>query len=270
MLCLLRFVLIALLAAAFASAARAQTVDLAASDVVDLTHAFDADTIYWPTSPSGFELKPLHRGLTERGFFYAANAFCSPEHGGTHLDAPLHFAEGKWTSADIPADRFIGPAVVIDIAAKAEADPDYLLTPADILAFEAAHGRISEGTIVLLRTGWSARWPNKKAYLGDDTPGDASHLHFPSFGPEAAALLVDERHVRLIGVDTASVDGGTSKDFLVHRIVAAANVSGIENLTHLDRLPPTGAIVIALPMKIVQGSGGPARVVAIVATEQPR
>ncbi len=179
----------------------------------------------------------------------------------------MHFAEGKWTSADIPADRFIGPAVVIDIAAKAQADPDYLLTPADILAFEAAHGPIKEGTIVLLRTGWSARWPNKRAYLGDDTPGDASHLHFPSFSPEAAALLVNERHVRLIGVDTASVDGGTSKDFLVHRIVAAANVSGIENLTNLDRLPPTGAIVIALPMKIAQGSGGPARVVAIVAKE---
>jgi kynurenine formamidase len=267
---LLRFLLVPLLAAAFASATRAQTLDLAASTVVDLTHAFDADTIYWPTSPSGFELKPLHRGLTERGFFYTANAFCSPEHGGTHLDAPLHFAEGKWTSADIPADRFIGPAIVIDIAAKAEANPDYLLTPDDIQAFEAAHGRINAGAIVLLRTGWSARWPNKKAYLGDDTPGDASHLHFPSFSPEAAALLVNERHVRLIGLDTASVDGGTSKDFLVHRIVAAANASGLENLTNLDKLPPTGAIVIALPMKIAQGSGGPARVVAIVAKDAAR
>ena len=267
---LLRFVLIPLLAAAFSHAARAQTLDLAASTVVDLTHAFDADTIYWPTSPSGFELKPLHRGLTERGFFYVANAFCSPEHGGTHLDAPLHFAEGKWTNADIPVDRFIGPAVVIDIAAKAAANPDYLLTPDDIEAFEAAHGRINAGAIVLLRTGWSARWPNKKAYLGDDTPGDASHLHFPSFSPEAAALLVNERHVRLIGLDTASVDGGTSKDFLVHRIVAAANASGLENLTNLDKLPPTGAIVIALPMKIAQGSGGPARVVAIVAKDAAR
>ncbi|ARN79902.1 cyclase family protein [Methylocystis bryophila] len=267
MLCLLRFAFITVFATACAAAAPAQTLDLASSNVIDLTHAFDADTIYWPTSPSGFELKPLHRGLNERGFFYAANAFCSPEHGGTHLDAPLHFGEGKWTSADIPADRFVGPAVVIDIAAKAEANPDYLLSPADILAFEAAHGQIKEGTIVLLRTGWSARWPNKKAYLGDDTPNDASHLHFPSFGPEAAALLVNERRVRLIGVDTASVDGGTSKDFFVHRIVAAANVSGIENLTHLDQLPATGAIVIALPMKITMGSGGPARVIAIVAKE---
>jgi kynurenine formamidase len=267
---LLRFVLIPLLAAAFASAARAQTLDLSASTVVDLTHAFDADTIYWPTSPSGFELKPLHRGLTERGFFYAANAFCSPEHGGTHLDAPLHFAEGKWTNADIPVDRFIGPAVVIDIAAKAASNPDYLLTPDDIQAFEAAHGRINAGAIVLLRTGWSARWPDKKAYLGDDTPGDATHLHFPSFSPEAAALLVNERHVRLIGLDTASVDGGTSKDFLVHRIVAAANASGLENLTNLDQLPPTGAIVIALPMKIAKGSGGPARAVAIVAKDAAR
>lgn len=245
--------------------AQAQALDLASAKVIDLSHSFDANTIYWPTSPSGFELKQLHKGPTKRGFFYSANAFCAPEHSGTHLDAPMHFAEGRWTSADIPADRFVGPAVVIDITEKAAANPDYTLTVQDIATWEAAHGRIPEGAIVLLRTGWSNRWPNRKAYLGDDTPGDASNLHFPSYGPEAAALLVNGRHARLIGVDTASVDNGPSQDFPVHRIVAAANASGMENLTNLDKLPPTGAIVFALPMKITGGSGGPARVIALVA-----
>ncbi|PWB79344.1 MAG: cyclase [Methylocystaceae bacterium] len=254
----------ALICVGLVSSAFGQTIDLASARIVDLSHSFDANTIYWPTSPSGFELKQLHKGPTKGGFFYSANSFCAPEHGGTHLDAPMHFAEGHWTSADIPAERFVGPAAVIDIAEKAAADPDYVLTPQDIAAWEAAHGRIPDGAVVLLRTGWSARWPDRKTYLGDDTPGDASKLHFPSFGPAAAALLVNERHARLIGVDTASVDHGPSRDFPVHRIVAAANASGLENLTNLDQLPPTGAIVVALPMKISGGSGGPARVIAIV------
>jgi kynurenine formamidase len=257
-----RLLAAALLCLSAAASATGQSLDLASTKVVDLSHAFDADTIYWPTSPSGFELKPLHKGMTKGGFFYFANSFCSPEHGGTHLDAPMHFAEGHWTSSDIPTERFVGPAVVIDVSEKTANNADYALTPGDIVAFEAAHGRIADGAIVLLRTGWSARWPDKKAYLGDDTPGDASHLHFPSFGPEAAALLVNERHAKMIGVDTASVDVGPSRDFLVHRIVAAANASGLENLTNLDQLPPTGAIVVALPMKIAGGSGGPARIIA--------
>jgi kynurenine formamidase len=241
-----------------------QSLDLATARVVDLSHAFDANTIYWPTSPSGFELKPLHKGLTEGGFFYYANTFCSPEHGGTHLDAPRHFADGHWTNSDIPIEKFVGPAIVIDISAKVVDNPDYVLTPADIEAWENVHGKIPDGRIVLLRTGWSSRWPDRKAYLGDDRPGDASHLHFPSFGPEAARLLVAERKARLVGVDTASVDHGPSRDFLVHRIIAAADVAGLENLTNLDRLPPTGAYVIALPMKISAGSGGPARIVALL------
>lgn len=253
-----------LLAGGFPGRAFGQSLDLASARIVDLSHAFDASTIYWPTSPSGFELKPLHKGLTQRGFFYYANTFCSPEHGGTHLDAPMHFADGRWTSSDIPPEKFIGPAVVIDVSVEASRDPDYTLTPADIDTWEKAHGRIPDDAIVLLRTGWSSRWPDRKAYLGDDKPGDASNLHFPSFGPEAAALLVHQRHARLIGVDTASVDHGPSRDFLVHRIIAAANVGGLENLTNLDQLPPTGAWVIALPMKITGGSGGPARIVALL------
>lgn len=244
--------------------AQAQQIDLSSTRVVDLTHAFDKDTIYWPTSPSGFELKPLHKGPTARGFYYAAYAFCAPEHGGTHLDAPAHFSEGVWTSAEIPVERFIGPAVVIDVSDKAKANRDYTLSVEDVTRFEAEHGRIPPGAIVLLRTGWGARWPDRLAYLGDDTPGDASKLHFPSFGLEAVRLLVRDRRVSTIGVDTASLDPGISNDFSVHRLAAANNVAGLENLANLEALPPSGATVIALPMKIAGGSGAPARVIALV------
>lgn len=242
--------------------ASAQTIDLAASKVVDLSHPYDARTIYWPTEPTGFQLKQEHKGLTKGGFFYYSNAFCSPEHGGTHIDAPMHFAESHWTNSDIPIDRLIRPAVVIDISTQASKDPDYALAKADIESWEQTNGRIPDGAIVLLRTGWSARWPDRKAYLGDDTPGAVTNLHFPAFGPEAATFLVSERHASVIGLDTASVDIGPSHDFLVHRIIGAANVPGLENLMNLEQLPATGAIVMAMPMKIAQGSGSPARVIA--------
>jgi kynurenine formamidase len=243
---------------------QAQAIDLAKYRVVDLTHPFDKNTIYWPTSPSGFELKPLHEGMTAKGFYYAAYTFCAPEHGGTHLDAPSHFAQGVWSSGQIPPDRFIGSAFVIDVSAKAEADPDYTLSVDDVLAFEAEHGKIPAGAIVLLRTGWSKRWPDKRAYLGDDTPGDASNLHFPSYGPEAVKLLIQDRRVSMIGVDTASIDPGNSADFPVHRLAAASDVAGLENLANLGELPQVGGTVIALPMKIAGGSGGPTRVIALV------
>ena len=148
--------------------------------------------------------------------------------------------------------------------AAAAADPDHRLTLDEVKAWEAAHGRVPDGAIVLLRTGWSARWPDKKRYLGDDTPGDASALHFPSYGREAVRWLVDERKVAAIGVDTASIDHGPSKDFPVHQVVAAANVPGLENLASLEALPARGAWVIALPMKIGGGSGGPLRAIALV------
>jgi kynurenine formamidase len=154
--------------------------------------------------------------------------------------------------------------VVLDVTAQAAANRDYRLTVDDVAAFEKRHGRIAAGTIVLLRTGWSRHWPMVKAYLGDDTPGDASKLSFPSYGPDAARLLVEDRRAGVLGVDTASIDFGRSTDFGVHRIAAAENVVGLENLTNLDQVPPTGATVIALPMKIEGGSGGPLRAVAMI------
>lgn len=244
--------------------AQAQTIDLAQSRVVDLTHTLDAKSLYWPTSPTKFSLERLAFGPTPGGYFYSAYAFSAPEHGGTHLDAPIHFHQGGVTADAIDLRRLIAGAVVIDIREQAAANADYRLTVADVEAFERAYGRIGEGTIVLLRTGWSSRWPDAKRYLGDDTPGDASKLHFPSFGVEAAQLLVEGRKVAVLGADVASIDYGQSSDFMVHRVAAAAGVPGLENLTNLDQLPPTGAVIIALPMKIGGGSGGPTRVVALV------
>ena len=241
-----------------------QSLDLSKRKIVDLTHAYGADTVFWPTSPSRFALQKLASGLTEGGYFYAANTFCTPEHGGTHLDAPIHFSERGQTMEQIPLEKLMAPAVVIDVTARTATDRNYLASRDDVLAFEKAHGKIEPGTMVLLRTGWSRHWPNAKAYLGDDTPGDASKLSFPSFGADAARLLVEERGVAALGVDTASTDYGRSTDFQVHRIAAARNVPGLENLTNLDQLPPRGAFVIALPMKIAGGSGGPLRAVALL------
>ncbi len=247
-----------------ARAAGAQAIDLSTQRMVDLTHPLNARTIYWPTSPSTFRLERLSFGMTAGGWFYSANAFSAPEHGGTHLDAPIHFGEGRMTAEQIPLDRLVAPAVVIDIAAQAAHDADYRLTRDDVLAWEGRHGRIDAGTIVLLRTGWSRRWPDRRAYLGDDTPGDASNLHFPSFGEDAARLLVEERGVAALGVDVASIDYGQSSDFRVHRIAAARDVPGFENLANLEELPPRGAVVVALPVKIEGGSGGPLRAIALV------
>jgi kynurenine formamidase len=256
------FVLLPLLGLAVRS--QAQQLDLSRYRMVDLTHPFNIQTIYWPTSTERFALKQLSFGPTPGGWFYAANAFSTPEHGGTHLDAPIHFAQNRQFADQIPLDRLIAPAVVIDITAASARNRDYRLTRADVQRFEREHGRIAAGSIVLLRTGWSKRWPDKKAYLGDDKPGDASHLHFPSFGADAATILVKERRVAALGADVASIDYGPSTDFVVHRIALDVNVPGFENLTNLDQLPASGAIVIALPMKIERGSGAPLRAVALV------
>jgi kynurenine formamidase len=239
-------------------------LDLSSFEVVDLSHSFDGQTLYWPTSEVGFELTELAWGINEQGYFYASNSFCSPEHGGTHIDAPIHFAEGGRTLDQIPVSQLIAPAVVIDVSQAAAENPDYLLTVADVEAWEQANGRIPEGAAVLLRTGWDRFWPRAIDYLGDDTPGDATRLHFPSYGEESARLLVEDRSVGVLGVDTASIDYGQSKDFMVHRVANGAGVPGLENVSRLDQLPPTGAWLVALPMKIAGGSGGPVRIVALL------
>jgi kynurenine formamidase len=239
--------------------------DLTTARVIDLTWPLGDGTLYWPTSPDDFHLESLSFGVTDAGFFYAANEFSTPEHGGTHLDAPIHFGEGKQFVNQVPVDRLVRPAVVIDVTESASEDPDYLLTLQDLEAFEAAHGRIQDGAMALLYTGWAKRWPDRLAYFGSDVPGDASDLHFPSFGIEAARWLIEQRGVVVLGVDTASIDYGPSTDFLVHRLASEHQVPGLENLTHLDQLPAVGAWVVALPTSIEGGSGAPVRAVGLIA-----
>jgi kynurenine formamidase len=245
-------------------AGSAAALDLSGYRLVDLSQAYDERTLFWPTSPTRFEKQTLAYGQSEGGWFYSAFSFCMPEHGGTHLDAPIHFDANGQTADQVPLARLVLPAVVIDVSGAAERDRDYRLTVADVERFEAQHGAIDKGSAVLLRTGWSRYWPDARAYLGDDTPGDASRLSFPSFGADAVRLMVEERGVVTLGVDTASIDYGRSADFPVHRLTAGRNVVGLENLTGLDQLPPRGATLMALPLKIVGGSGGPVRVVAMV------
>ena len=253
------------LATAALGAPRTSTVpSLSTAKVVDLSHPFDEKTLYWPTSPSSFELKKLAFGETPGGWFYASNSLCTPEHGGTHLDAPIHFSRDGKTVDQLPPRQLIAPAVVIDVSAKAAADPDYRLSMEDLRSWEKLHGNVPSGAIVLLRTGWGRRWPDRRQYLGDDTPGDASKLHFPSYGKDSAEHLVHVRRVGALGIDTASIDYGASSDFIVHRIASAAGVPGMENLANLDQVPAVGAWIIALPMKIAGGSGGPLRAIALL------
>jgi kynurenine formamidase len=237
--------------------------DLDESKLVDLSYSFGSETIYWPTA-KGFTLEVVAQGPTKAGYWYEANNLCTAEHGGTHMDAPAHFAEGKATAEMVPLGAGIGPLVRIDVRAFADADPDYRLRVSDVTTWEAEHGRIPEGAIVVMYSGWGSRWPDRKRYLGTDVPGDTANLHFPGFSQEAAEFLVQKRDVDAIGVDTPSIDHGPSQDFIVHRIINGANKPGFENLANLNRIPPSGATLIALPMKIAGGSGGPLRAIAVL------
>ncbi len=266
-LMLVRVALVSLLVVFTACAPRDRTAELFtdAARWVDLTYPFNAATIYWPTA-QGFQLEKVADGETEAGYYYAANNFRAAEHGGTHLDAPVHFARGKHAADQIPLAQLMGPAVVVDVSAKAAQNPDYRVTVADLEAFEAAHGQIAAGTIVLFRTGWGSRWPDRARYLGTAATGPAAvpQLHFPGIGAEAAGWLVHNRSVDAVGIDTPSIDYGQSKTFDTHQILYGADIPGFENVANLDQLPEVGAYIIALPMKIEGGSGGPLRIVGLV------
>ncbi len=259
-----RRVVLAAARASLAVVAMSAPASLAADPVViDLTHPFDAQTIYWPTAQP-FQLQPVAHGRSAAGFWYEANQFCAAEHGGTHVDAPCHFAEGGLTVDAIALDRLIGPAALIDVRAACAADPDYRVQVRDIEADEARHGRLPDGAIVLFHTGWGQRWPDRKSYLGDDRPGITTALHFPGLSAEAARFLVQQRSVRAVGLDTASLDHGPSRDFIAHQILNGADIPGLENVAHLEGLPARGATVFAIPMSIRGGSGAPARIFAIL------
>ncbi len=244
------------------AAAAAELLVSGAVQLVDLTHSLSPDSIYWPTG-SPFTHERLEWGVNEQGLWYAAAAFSSPEHLGTHLDAPIHFGESGWTNAEIPVERFFAVGIVIDMSDKAAADPDATLDVEDISAWEERNGAIPSATIVIVRTGWANRWPDWNTYYGTETPEDVATLHFPGIS-EAAALVLAQRQIAGVGIDTASIDPGTSTIFEAHRALAPNNIFNLENLTNVDGLPESGFGVIALPMKIAGGTGGPTRVVAVL------
>jgi len=230
---------------------------------VDLTHEFAEDAVYWPTA-EGFTLHVDFHGITEKGYFYASNSYKASEHGGTHIDAPIHFAEGKREVDQLALDRLAGPAGVVDVKAKCAQDHDYLVTQADFEAWEREHGRLPP--IVLLNTGFHRFWPDRVKYMGTDErgPDAVPKLHFPGLDPDAAKWLVANRDVKAVGLDTPSIDYGQSTEFMAHRVLFAHDVPAFENVANLDALPATGAWVIALPMKIRNGTGGPLRIVALI------
>ena len=232
--------------------------------IVDLSHEYSDSAIFWPTAER-FRLEKVADGVTPQGYYYAANNFESAEHGGTHVDAPVHFALGKWSVDQIPVEQLIGDASVIDVSAVAATQPDYQVTAADLEAWEKAHGSLN-GTIVLIRTNYSKRWPDAAKYLGTAERGEGAvpKLHFPGLHPDAAKWLAANRTVKAVGIDTASLDYGQSSLFETHRVLYERNIPGLENLTNLDRLPVLGATLVALPMKIKGGSGAPLRAIAMV------
>lgn len=232
---------------------------------VDLTHVLNEESVFWPTAEM-FEKETVFEGRTEGGFYYSAYNFSAAEHGGTHVDAPIHFAEGRRTTDEIPIDRMIGPAVVIDVQAAAAENADYQIAPKDVTDWEKEHGPIPAGAILLFNTGFGRHYPDREKYMGTAERGESAvqDLHFPGLHPMTAAFLVSQRDIGAVGLDTPSIDYGQSTDFAAHVHLYKGNIPGLENVANLDSLPASGATVIALPMKIEGGSGGPVRIVAFV------
>jgi kynurenine formamidase len=235
------------------------------SRLIDLTHAFETDTIVWPTEQN-FRLILQQAGETAGGYYYASNRLEMAEHGGTHVDAPIHFSRSGQTLDQVPIERLVGTAVRIDVTAQCARDRDYLVTVQDFERWETAHGRIPARAIVLVDTDFARYWPSRQHYLGTELKGPEGvrALHFPGLHPEAAAWLVRERQVKAVGIDTASIDYGQSTRFETHVALLSQNVPVFENLGSLRGLPYRGFDVIALPMKIAGGTGGPLRAIAVL------
>jgi len=225
--------------------------------LLDLAYAINDKLVPWPGDVRWFEAR-TNASFATVGFF--TRHFWMLEHYGTHLDAPIHFARGKPTVDQIPPQQFFGPAVVLDVRAEGAANADYQAPATLIDAWEAQHGPIPPGSIVLLRTGWSSRWPDVQTYRNQDASGK---MHFPGFSVAAVECCI-ARGVSGLGCDTMSVDIGASEDFAVHHLALGAGLYHLENLADLSALPERGAWLIVAPIKLEGGSGGPARVFALL------
>jgi len=232
-----------------------------AGEWIDLSYDFSEKTIYWVES-DGFKKETVAEGKTDKGYYYSAYKFGTPEHGGTHLDAPRHFAEGRQTVDEVPLTQLIGAAVKIDVSAKSAANRDYQISVEDITAWESVNGAIPEGSFVFFQTGYGKFWGDRKQYMGTD--GTSDQKHFPGLGADAARWLVQNRKIKAAGIDTASIDFGQSQTFDTHVALMTQNVSAFENVANLEKLPTKGANIVALPMKIKGGSGAPLRIVAFI------
>jgi kynurenine formamidase len=230
---------------------------------IDLTHDLSSEAVFWPTAKP-FEMTTDFEGKTEKGYYYSAYSFCTAEHGGTHIDAPVHFAEGGHSVDKIPLEQLIGNAAVVDVTAAVARNRDYLIGIEDFSRWETEHGKIPDGSIVLLRTGFGAYWPQASKYLGTGLRGQdgVAALSFPGLSAAAAAWLIEARGIKAVGIDTASIDFGKSTEFAAHVALMTHNVPAFENVANLELLPATGAYVIALPTKLRGGSGGPLRIIA--------
>jgi kynurenine formamidase len=234
--------------------------------ILEMTYPYENGTIYWPTAKP-FHLEKLNWGISAGGWWYASNEYSASEHGGTHADAPIHFAEKGRTMDQIPVGEWIGPAVKIDVCAQCDKNRDYMLTVEDIAAWEKKFGRIPERAWVIMYTGIGTKYyPDKKKVLGTDKRGAEAipELSFPGFSPEAAEFLVKNRSIAGIALDTPSIDAGKRTDFKVHQIICGANKLALENIANLDKLPASGAALFVIPMLIKDGTGSPARVFAVL------
>jgi len=243
----------------------ATTPSLQRGTWIDLSYDLSAETVYWPTSEP-FKLETVAEGMNEKGYYYSAYKFCAAEHGGTHIDAPVHFAQGRKSVDELELNQLIGPAVKIDVSNNALANRDYLISVDDIRSWESKHGPIPDGSMVLFQTGYGRYWPDAEKYLGTALRGDAGveALHFPGLDPNAAKWLVENRTVNAVGIDTASIDFGQSKTYGSHVILMTHNIPALENVAQLERIPTSGAYIVALPIKIKGGSGGPVRIAALL------
>jgi kynurenine formamidase len=234
----------------------AWVIDLATARVVDLTHPITPDMPLFPgDEPYASEaLSTLEKDA------YRSNRFSMDEHAGTHVDAPAHFTVGTATVEQIAPEQLVGAAAVVDVTAAVAASPDHRVTVDDLRGWEARHGALGARHIVLIRTGWGARWSDPARYLNQDPQGV---MHFPGVSVEASRYL-RERGVRCIGIDTLSTDPGQSETFEQHRAFLGAGGYHIENLANLDQLPEAGAVVVVAPLPLARGSGAPARVLALV------
>jgi kynurenine formamidase len=251
--------LVALIAVLLTNCTQKSSTDLSSGEWIDLSYEFSDKTLYW-TEADGFKKETVAEGKTEKGYYYSAYKFSAPEHGGTHLDSPIHFAEGRQTVDQIPLSKLIGPAVKIDVSSKAAENRDYLITVEDLTNWENSNGKIPDGCIVLFQTGYGKFWGDRAKYMG----AEGDQKHFPGLSVEAAKWLIQNRRVNAVGIDTASIDFGQSQTFDAHVALMGENIPAFENVANLEKVSTRGAQVVALPMKIKGGSGAPLRIVAFL------